>query len=375
MSKRLLLTVAALTAAMALAALSSAIPVRAADSSMDGHWNPRAAAAYLDGRATWWATWPTAARDHDTFCVSCHTMLPYALARPRLRAQLGEHEPSPAESRLLDSVARRVAQWNEVAPYYPDQTRGVPKTSESRGTESILNALVLATRDRDGGRLADDTRAAFDHMWALQMRTGELSGGWIWLNFHNEPWESPSSPYFGAALAAIAIGTAPGGYAATPAIQDNLKLLRAYFQRGLEQQPLVNRLMLLWASGTMPDLISAEQRQAVVDTALSLQHDDGGWSAASLYPLTTRPDGTPEVTESDGYATGLATLALEASGLHTADERAARGRTWLERHQDPATGRWAASSLNKQRDPASDAGKFMTDAATGYAVLALVRPR
>ena len=42
-------------------------------------------------------------------------------------------------------------------------------------------------------------------------------------------------------------------------------------------------------------------------------------------------------------------------------------------HQDAASGRWSAVSLNKQRDPASDAGKFMGDAATAFAVLALTR--
>ena len=38
-------------------------------------WNIRAAADYLDGRMAWWDTWPYAARDHDTFCTSCHTTL------------------------------------------------------------------------------------------------------------------------------------------------------------------------------------------------------------------------------------------------------------------------------------------------------------
>ena len=42
--------------------------------------------------------------------------------------------------------------WKEVEPYYPDQTRGLPKTSESRGTEAVFNALILAARDAAADR-------------------------------------------------------------------------------------------------------------------------------------------------------------------------------------------------------------------------------
>ena len=60
-------------------------------------WDRRAAAAYLDERAGWWMGSSTAARDHGTFCVSCHTAVPYALARPALRPALAEVSPSANE--------------------------------------------------------------------------------------------------------------------------------------------------------------------------------------------------------------------------------------------------------------------------------------
>jgi squalene-hopene/tetraprenyl-beta-curcumene cyclase len=264
--------------------------------------------------------------------------------------------------------------WRDVEPFYPDQTRGVPKTSESRATEAILNAVILARRDAIAGALSEEGRRALDNMWALQMKTGEQTGAWTWLQFHNEPWEGDSSPFHGATLAAIAIHSAPGGYAALPENQDRVKALHGYLQKGNEKQALLSRAMLLWASTLSPSLLAHEPQQAIVDALLRAQQEDGGWSTASLGSWK-RADGTPLDPRSDGYATGLATLALESVALPNSAEPVKRGRAWLSSHQDPATGSWFAASLNKQRDPASDAGKFMSDAATAYAVLALTAGR
>src|SRR6266481_1839582 len=121
-------------------------------------WNQRAAAAYLDQREGWWEAWPKAARDHETFCVSCHTALPYALSRPALRKELAEDAPSLNERRLLDNVTKRVRLWKKVAPFYSDADRGAYKTVESRGTESVLNALILASNDAQSGRLSNYAR-------------------------------------------------------------------------------------------------------------------------------------------------------------------------------------------------------------------------
>jgi squalene-hopene/tetraprenyl-beta-curcumene cyclase len=351
-------------------ALVSGLLITSATAGAQTAWDARAAAAYLDARQTWWSGWQTSARDHQTACVSCHTALPFALARPALRAELHESDPSSAERRMIDDVIKRVHLWREVEPFYPDQTRGLPKTSESRGTESVLNALVLATRDAHAGQPSDDARAAFDNMWALQFRNGDLSGGWAWLNFHNEPWEANDSPYFGAALAAIAIGREPGGYAATAENQERLKRLREYLRKGMATQPLLNRAMLLWASGGIADLLSGDERQAVVDAVGAKQNADGGWSLSSLGQYK-RGDNTPLDTVSDGYATGLVAYSLQRAGVGATDARVSHAIAWLVDHQDRATGMWTASSLNKQRDPKTDIGKFMSDAATAYAVLAL----
>ena len=335
-------------------------------------WNARAAAAYLDSRQSWWQSWPTAKRDHETSCVSCHTAVPYALARPALRVALHEQRVTAAEQRLVDNVTKRVRLWNEIEPFYPDQKNGLPKTSESRGTEAILNALILATRDAQAGKGSDEGRAALGNMWQLQFRNGDIAGAWAWLNFHLEPWESGDATYFGAALAAIAVGTEPDGYATRADMQDRVRPLRDYLTKRLATQTLFNRVTLLWASGKLPGLLSDRERQSIIDEAGSKQLADGGWSLQSLGQWK-RADGSLADTASDGYATGMIAYALQQSGSAPTEPRVAKALAWLERHQDRASGRWVASSLNKRRDPASDIGKFMSDAATAYAVLALTQ--
>ena len=339
----------------------------------DSAWNAKSAAAYLDARLDWWSTWPNAARDHDTFCVSCHTAAPIALGRPALRQALGESGPSAAERKLHANVAKRVSMWRDVAPFYPDQTRGIPKSSESRGTEAVLNALVLAARDSETGQLGDDTRQAFANMWDLQMRTGPLNGAWAWLDFHYEPWEAPGSPFFGAAMASMAIGTAPGAYATSDAAKDGVKRLREYTIREFAKQNLFNKLMLLWAASRLDGLVTDADRRAAADAAYALQQADGGWSLASLGTFA-RVDKTALDTRSDGLATGLVLLATQNVPASSRDARQ-RGLDWLKTHQDGAAGLWPAFSLNKERDSASDIGRFMSDAATSYAVLALSQGR
>lgn len=337
-----------------------------------GEWSPRAAAAYLDQRAGWWIGWSKSARDHETFCISCHTAAPYALGRPSLRQPLHESSPSPNEQKILDNIAKRVRMWKDVDPFYSDQTSGLPKTSESRGTESILDALILASSDVPSGRLSADARLALDNMWALQLKTGDMKGSWAWLQFHNAPWEGDSQ-FYGTALAAIAVGTAPADYKSEHAIQSGVNMMTSWLRAGMDAQTPLDRAVLLWASAKLPGLLPADQQKAIIDQTLARQQSDGGFSTSSMVGSWKRKDGSALDTRSDGYATGLVAFALEQAGMPPAQSSLKRALAWLRQHQDPTEGRWAAFSLNKQRELESDAGRFMSDAATAYAVLALMR--
>ena len=335
-------------------------------------WDKAAAAKYLDSRQAWWQDWPHAQKDHGTVCVSCHTQVPYALARPALRTSLGEQKISDPENAMLLSIIKRVNLGNDAETFYSDAANGPGKTHEARNAEEVNNALILASYDSHAGHLQPVTRKAFDAMWASQEQTGDKAGAWIWQDFHFSPWEAPESENYGAAEVAVAVGIAPDNYRDDPKIQGNLTLLRGYLKREAPSQPLINRIALLWASSKLPGLITEPERKALVAEIQSKQHPDGGWCLTDLGQGTwKRHDTTPFDERSDGYATGITVLALEDSGAGKDTPALKRGGAWLLANQNKTDGLWPAWSVNVKRDPNTDVGKFMSDAATGFSVLAL----
>ncbi len=333
-------------------------------------WSPTKAAAYLDKRSTWWISWPSASRDQGTFCVSCHTATPFSLGRAALHSALGESTASPNEQKVLDSVTKRVRMWHDIEPFYPDQLRGLPKTSESRGTESILNSLILVSHDVPTGHLSADARLALTNMWALQIKAADMNGAWAWLQFHNAPFEGDSQ-FYGNSLAAIAIGSAPDNYQSDAAIQPGVKLLRAWLTKNMDAQTALDRVVLLWASTKLKDLLTPEQQAKIVAETVAKQREDGGFSMSAMIGDWKRHDSTPLDTSSDGYATGLVAYALEQVGGPETVAPLKHALGWLDKSQIDADGRWPAVSLNNNRPVMSDTGLFMSDAATAYAVLAL----
>jgi squalene-hopene/tetraprenyl-beta-curcumene cyclase len=336
-------------------------------SSTGVNWDPPAAAHYLDNRASSWMHSRKASRDHGTACLSCHTTVPYALARSELGRMLDEPAPPPAQRELLAIVKKRIALWPQLLPWYRDEKH------ESRGTEAVLNALILTNADATLGHLSAPTRAALDDMWTLQQTDGPRAGSWPWIDFGNQPWEASDSVYYGATLAALATGFTPEEYRSQPDIQERVRQMRDYLRREYPNQTLLNRVNLLWAAERLPNLIEPEVRTAILSEISARQRPDGGWSVASLMPGWKRHDGSSPPDTSDGYATGLITLVLQESGIPTSDPRLGRSLAWLLGNQSHWNGRWSAESPNGRRRPWDEAAPFMDDAATAFAVLALAR--
>jgi squalene-hopene/tetraprenyl-beta-curcumene cyclase len=292
-------------------------------------------AEFLDAAAVDW----TRTRN----CGSCHTNIVYLLARPALK------EKSEGEAIVRGFFEKRVANWD-----------GKAKGEAPRwDAEVVVTAAALAFHDSaTTGKLHPLTRQALDRMWRLQ----RADGAWAWLKCGWPPFEHDD--YFGAAIAAVALGVAPDNYAATEKAQAGLAKLRGYFRK-VPAPTLHHKVWLLWASARVEGLMTAAERDATVKALLALQKADGGWSLPSLGDWRGHDGRANDVNgPSDGYATGLAVYVLRQSGLRADHGALRKGVAWLKANQRES-GRWFTRSLNSERS------HYITHTGSAFAVLAL----
>jgi squalene-hopene/tetraprenyl-beta-curcumene cyclase len=303
------------------------------------------------------------------------------MARPVLGVRLGEKEPGAVEKALIENVQKRVAGWEKIVgdskdknpfrPFYGDKRK-----PSSLGTEAVLNALVLVNQDvrRAKGELSAPARKALGHLWEQQ----QADGAWLWLDFGLRPWETDAT-YFGASLAALAVGMAGTDYVNKDADQPKLALLKKHLTSQYSNQRLHHRMVTAWASAQLPGILRDDDKKKLIDGIIKLQEADGGWSLPNLgkYPAKKGEWASHGVTRegagADGYATGLSVLSLKSMGIANDHPAVKKGVAWLTANEKD--GVWPAYYLNRARDPESDTGKFMRDAATAFAVLALAEAR
>ena len=345
------------------------------------------AARYLDDRMDIWfvKSKKLHTADVQTSCVSCHTVAPYALARPALRKAAGLRTPAPQEERLLRETLLRVATYSTHEPLYKG------KAEQSRGSEAVLNLLVLVgeVTPENQASLAEPLRKAFEELWAAQ----RPDGAWDWLDFANEPYESTDSVYYGAALAAFATGSADGYHSINETDSVGIAKLKSYLRANYASQNLYNKTWLLLASARLVDLLNREEASALAAELRHKQNADGGWSLYKLGPWTwskpSAPYGPPGKTdiallsESDAFATGLVTYGLHEARVPDCGTLTQQARAWLQSNHrcwdidQYKWDCWRTFSLNHDRENGGDEGDswprmFMSDAATAFAVLALL---
>ena len=312
-------------------------------------------------------------------------VVPYLLARSELRRAMAVSEPTSQEARLLKEVARRVDSFPDHESLSDSKHKG------ERGTGAVLNALILAGQDAalKRPRPSEITRKAFRQLWETQ----RADGAWDWIDVAQEPDESADSQYYGAALAAIAVGTAPGmQYVGEADVAGSVYKLRAYLKRQYATQNLYNRTWMLLASSRLAGLLNQERREELIGELKAKQNGDGGWSLYKLGPWRWSkasppyaPPGKPDtllLEKSDGFATGLIAYALRRAGLPTNDPALGRAMAWLKANQNEFRTEqyvwkcWRTYSLNHDRENGGDHGgdwkkMLMSDMATAFAVLAL----
>ncbi len=279
------------------------VPKASADESIRGRFSLPQAVQYLDHGALAWSG--------SRKCISCHTTGTYMLVRPALTAQAG---PPPKEMRQ-----RYIAALKDLASMKRDDLQQL-----TRPGQVIYAAAGLAEWDAHVAKsLSPETKQALALMFELQQK----SGTWRTLDCW-PPYESDA--FHEATVAAIAVADAPGWLKnlQDSSLRAGVDRLKQYLRTARPPHDY-GRVLLLWASARMPDLLTKDQQRTLVEMIERHQRDDGGWSIRTFAAPEEWGRGNraaklrrePEFNHptSDGHMTGMALLALREAGVPAAD--------------------------------------------------------
>ncbi len=280
-------------------------------------------------------------------CLSCHTVLTYAV---------GVEVP---HRDLLTGVNSRLENWGRNELWYPE------RAAASLSTELIINLVIKSKSD-----------GTVDPKFLRQlMQYQKADGGWDWLSFDLEPYESKRGRAYGAALVAMVM--AKTGNLNKAEFQPMLEGLRKFLRATANSRSafLWEKLSALWAEveikGVLTDENGGVSEENLLDKLFSHQNADGGWSMNDLGNWEKQGASAMAGADvTDGHATAFASFVVarvlkQRNGLgQVYKDRFLKGMKWLVSAQT-ADGSWDAVSLNREN---RFNHSLMEDAATGFAI-------
>ena len=297
----------------------------------------KAAVKYLEDGAVCWV--------REKSCVNCHTTGPYLSERPALIPQLGK----PSEEIVADFIE-----------FVPKEVKEVKETATKSGYKhmpgaftAVWRSLGLAEWDKHvTGKTSEHTERSIRDMFERQAGSGAFVS-------HGEVEIPHITTDFELSLQAMRTITAAPGWLA--GLKDEKLIAKVEklktWLRTTEPKNDWDRVLSLQLAYYLPELVSAEKRDAAMKLLSSKQHADGGWSTRDFSALkdwhfevsetvqkliTSLADATKP--ESDAYMTALAVVLMRQSGVPAKDKRIQRAVAWLK-HEQRISGRWWMHSL------------------------------
>jgi squalene-hopene/tetraprenyl-beta-curcumene cyclase len=278
---------------------------------------------------------------HD--CVTCHTNGLFLVAGAKSTAMEKPYQQSRA---FATTYLDRYLKEGRAQQGQHGSIEGIVATS----------AFLAIGEARGQGVVSPGSLRALRHALSLMSDQGHFPS---WLTCDWPPYEVDH--HFGSSLLLVALGGTSKEFQTEPALVEGIARLRAW----LKAHPPTNAHqagMCLWADATGGMELADAQRLEYITRCGTLQREDGGWSVFGIGEWN-RPDGTPQLSQSEAYATAFMVFILRQAGVPTQDEAIQRGLAWLRANQRES-GRWF------NRSPRRDRRHYLSNAATNFSLMA-----